>query len=337
MCPPGTYSEGGAAYCTPCPAGYGCTSKTGPPVVDGDDKCEDGFFADGGEDACLPCPNGVECPSIYVSATTPCDEGTYSPVGQSSCFGCPAGSYCPSPTTGEYPCPLGTYSLVNATNCTSCPPGHACPTALDVVPCVEGYYSPGGLTACVDCAPGYRCPNASSSSSPPGSACAAGTWCDPPSVVELCPLGTYGNTTAGRSVDHACAPCPPGYYCGVEGTILTTMDLCETGGYCPERSAAPTVCARGTYNAERGSTSRGDCLPCPPGFYCPDNTTTPADFPCPEGHFCAEGHSEPWPCKPRASAMGHGLGHLILVRGVSLGLERRLQEEAMRVARTARA
>ena len=267
-CTLGTYSEGGQAYCTSCPAGYACADRTAPPTDA--ELCAEGYFSEGGRDACVACPNGVACAGADTAATNPCDAGTYSPLGEMDCLKCPRGSYCPSPTSGEYPCDLGTYSLTNSTNCTVCPPGFACPDAATVVVCTEGFYSPGGLTQCLDCSPGYRCPNASSTPSPPGSECAAGTWCNPPSVVEYCPPGTLGNTTAGRSADHACAPCPPGYYCdgdvvdlvdpiAVEaygGTVLATAKLCDRGGYCPERSAEPTLCDAGERPRSREALAR---------------------------------------------------------------------------------
>ncbi|KAH8067766.1 calcium ion binding protein [Aureococcus anophagefferens] len=316
-CTLGTYSEGGQAYCTSCPAGYACADRAAPPTDA--ELCAEGYFSEGARDACVACPNGVACAGTDTAATNPCDAGTYSPLGEMDCLKCPRGSYCPSPTSGEYPCDLGTYSLTNATNCTVCPPGFACPDAATVVVCTEGFYSPGGLTQCLDCNPGYRCPNASSTPSPPGSECAAGTWCNPPSVVEYCPPGTLGNTTAGRSADHACAPCPPGYYCdgmivdvvdpiAVEaygGTVFATAKLCDRGGYCPESSAEPTLCDAGTYNPLERATDVNNCreclagwacenmgmyrmldaMRCAAGYVCPPGTASVTQWPCDAGTF----------------------------------------------------
>lgn len=35
-------------------------------------------------------------------------------------------------------------------------------------------------------------------------------------------------------------------------------------------------------------TNQADCLACPAGYYCVENSTTYADQLCPSGHYCPE-------------------------------------------------
>lgn len=98
---------------------------------------------------------------------------------------------------------------------------------------------------------------------------------------------------------------------------------CENGTYCPLNSEEPTLCPNGTfgngnpnnYNADvscvpcsAGTYSTTDepgfCFPCPAGYVCLGQTTTPAPqtaeddngYPCPKGYYCPEGSSKELPC-----------------------------------------
>ena len=114
-----------------------------------------------------------------------------------------------------------------------------------------------------------------------------------------CLAGYYcGNSTTSLDDMLNNKPCPPGTNCGEsEGPQAEIPELvqnsCPLGYYCPgidsdEANPDPQPCPPGTYGAEMGLTSReeveGDynirfCLPCPEGFYCPDqgNNNNAAD------------------------------------------------------------
>ena len=80
---------------------------------------------------------------------------------------------------------------------------------------------------------------------------------------------------------------------------------CPVGSYCNNdvKGNNFTLCPRGTYQS---SSAQTDCVPCPIGYFCPDEglpvpRLCPAGYvcdvsgigviqqPCPEGHFCLEG------------------------------------------------
>ncbi|XP_069599133.1 uncharacterized protein K04H4.2-like [Ranitomeya imitator] len=70
---------------------------------------------------------------------------------------------------------------------------------------------------------------------------------------------------------------------------------CPRGHYCPAGSPHAHVCPAGTYN---NLTHQPDCLPCPAGYFCAENTSDYNTFPCPAGFYCPEGtqHSCQFPC-----------------------------------------
>ena len=110
ICPPGSYcldastsprscvagtfsSVSGASVCSPCPAGFTCTTS--------------------GTTAPMPCPAGNYCPSGSISPV-PCASGTFissnDGVTIQSCIICSPGYYCPSSGTAiMLPCPVGYY------------------------------------------------------------------------------------------------------------------------------------------------------------------------------------------------------------------------------------
>lgn len=66
-------------------------------------------------------------------------------------------------------------------------------------------------------------------------------------------------------------------------------DVCPEGYYCTAGSVAPRPCLSGTYTPSVGNTNITACLPCEPGFMCPDSgTTTPVET-CPAGFYCPAG------------------------------------------------
>ncbi len=148
-----------------------------------------------------------------------------------------------------------------------------------------------------------------------GSPCPAGRYCPPGiPVPELCPLGTWSNSTGLARADE-CQPCPggffcdtaglteptgpcdPGYSCSLNATTATptdgvTGDICTIGHFCPGGTATPLPCADGSYSPE---TLAFVCMVCPEGHHCLDGIT-PVD--CPAGFVCGEGTGVVWQSCP---------------------------------------
>lgn len=118
-------------------------------------------------------------------------------------------------------------------------------------------------------------------------------------VVFCLLLSPQGNTTAGRSVDHACMPCLPGFFCPIEGLTYAALRMCSSGSYCPSRSILPTACPAGFFQPESGMTSVAACQVCPAGFFCPRNTSSYTENICEPGYVCPTGsetgHQVPCP------------------------------------------
>lgn len=86
----------------------------------------------------------------------------------------------------------------------------------------------------------------------------------------------------------------------------TECTLCPAGSYCADAyrnypaPANPTPCPPGSYNPYNGSTSRLDCILCPPGFACPSSGLINYTLTCTEGHYCPSGTvtNTQFPCPP---------------------------------------
>nr|XP_011722872.1 signal peptide, CUB and EGF-like domain-containing protein 3 isoform X2 [Macaca nemestrina] len=112
-----------------------------------------------------------------------------------------------------------------------------------------------------------------------------------------------------------CVPCPRGWFC-VSGARVPS-GTCRAGHYCPRGTKWGTQfpCPAGTYSSQTGNSQLEDCLPCPPGAFCPSGVPEPelcprgtyhqgpaaklavACVPCPAGHHCPErGTTTPQPC-----------------------------------------
>ncbi|OQR94999.1 hypothetical protein ACHHYP_00649 [Achlya hypogyna] len=281
-CDPGYYSIGGQTACVPCAAGFACPDPTSSART----ACAFGTFSGGAQSSCTPCPAGFLCPSVSNSSIAACGPGLFSVAGQGTCTPCPAGFSCSNMSTTPQPCAPGYYSLAGQVACIPCNPGYECPHPdQPPQPCPIGYWSPGTILNCLECHPGYRCSLASTSPTPPEDACPAGGYCNPPTTFFMCPPGTYGNTTAGESVNQACAPCPPGYTCA-SGSTAVSMQPCPAGFYCPLGTQAGWAlpCPAGQYNPSPYAVSALTCLDCPAGSYCPAGSPWP--ILCPSGSFC---------------------------------------------------
>lgn len=172
-----------------------------------------------------------------------------------------------------------------------------------------------GASACYICPEGYYCVNRDHADiCPQGYYCPTGTGAD----WQLCPVGTFGNTT-GLSEEAHCTFCTGVFLCvcvrereGEEKrknpqvrenksqTSLRILNcvLCvclhiSGGHYCntPGISAPSAECAAGYYceygvdTATPTDTSQhtGVGGECPAGFYCPRGTIQPIS--CPSGTF----------------------------------------------------
>ena len=90
----------------------------------------------------------------------------------------------------------------------------------------------------------------------------------------VCPAGTYNDNLFGKSIAD-CRPCPNGHECA-EMTV-DKGDVCQQGYYCPIGSYPQQYpCPAGSHGASRtGKSDVSECLPCPPGNYCPEGSASP--------------------------------------------------------------
>ncbi|MGH0162299.1 UNVERIFIED_CONTAM: hypothetical protein FKN15_067495 [Acipenser sinensis] len=237
------------------------------------------------------------------SNQTRCPSGTYQAGwAQSACEECPAGLYCQGPGV-IYPaaCPVGSYCPPGSTSANQylCPPGSygnrpGLAKASDCSPCDPGMYcmGSGSTRPSGQCSPGFYCTGGSAFPAPGdsvmGDRCRAGFYCPRGSATEqACPAGTFSNRP-GLSDSAQCQACSPGHFCTesgqptvsgpclagfycLEGSRSSTPFLKEFGGvcspghFCPNGTALPVPCPTGTYRAESGGRSKGDCRPCPAG------------------------------------------------------------------------
>ncbi|XP_068098132.1 multiple epidermal growth factor-like domains protein 6 [Hyperolius riggenbachi] len=277
------------------------------------------------------CPAKHFCPE-GCSEPSPCPEGTYSnSTGQSVCkicptghtcadgevVQCPAGYYCPEELDADpIPCPPGTFSptpgMTRAEDCLSCLPGMFC-------------RGRGSSAVSGPCQPGFFCTASSLVPHPAGTRnesfggpCPVGHFCPAgTSLPSPCPYGTFSDRLY-LSAESQCTPCSPGYSCSSIGLSAPTEPCqagyyctlgasssaptgtgggggCPLGHYCPAGSAHPYACPAGTYN---NRTHQRDCLPCPAGYYCAENTSDYSAFQCPAGFYCPGGtkHGAQFPC-----------------------------------------
>ncbi|XP_075695382.1 uncharacterized protein LOC142661742 isoform X5 [Rhinoderma darwinii] len=329
-CPAGTLKNttGGSSMdnCVPCYTGYFCASvglssptglcsagffcpgnftSTSPTAF----LCPKGHFCTAGSSHPLPCPTGLYQPNTGSHSCIPCQPGFYC---QEAVAGhphpCPPHSYCTAGTLFPLPCPNGTYTSLETSGlrekgeCLPCPPGHYCRGGKLQGPCAAGHFCLSGSTeytpyvqnfsrsSPTECNWGQMCAGIC----PPGFYCQEGTVLPNP-----CPANTVRSSPGGRHRED-CASCPQGYWCK-EGNPAPV--LCPAGYYCSGRNrtnsnhtAEPQECPVHTYRALAGAERAGDCLPCPPGYFCKlSGTVMYEDYPCPPGYWCS-GMSNPLAC-----------------------------------------
>ncbi|XP_077105722.1 uncharacterized protein LOC143764221 isoform X2 [Ranitomeya variabilis] len=322
-CPPGSYCDvpGLAEPAGPCHPGYFCLLGSSSPRPEGGiagDICPSKHFCLEGSSEPIFCPEGTYSNSTGQSLCSVCPTGHICLSGD--ILVCPAGHFCPDGAySGPVPCPPGSFSpvlrLTSVEGCLPCPPGMFC----------SGWGSEAvtGL-----CEPGFFCSGGSLIPNPSGNVnesfggpCPVGHYCPAGSAAPIpCPSGSFADRSNLSMASH-CTPCPPGYYCSSVGldapsglclagyycslgvsSSAPTSELfageggsCPRGHYCPAGSPRAHVCPAGTYN---NLTHQPDCLPCPAGYFCAENTSDYNKFPCPAGFYCPEGtqHSCQFPC-----------------------------------------
>lgn len=97
-----------------------------------------------------------------------------------------------------------------------------------------------------------------------------------------CPVGTY-QSDANKTSLRDCLPCPPGFFCYREATIVPIE--CSAGYYCPFQAVNSTQhpCASGTWSNQTGLTAQSQCNTCPAGYFCLTGSNSPST--CPPGTF----------------------------------------------------
>ncbi|XP_058655214.1 SCO-spondin isoform X4 [Onychostoma macrolepis] len=296
-CTAGWYCVDGARLL--CPAGFYCPEGTGydwKPCPVGTYSSDSGLSV---LSECKECDGGHYCSlQNSTSVTGKCSEGYYcahgnispQPHKQSAGGGsCPVGHFCPQGTAQPQPCPEGTFSyktqLVKMEECLSCPAGHYCDISGLTSPsgeCWEGFY----------CKQGAVLPN-SPISDHRGGPCPTGYFCSRGSgAPQACPEGSISS----RERQASCSLCPQGYYCPANGSFSEGIE-CPVGHYCPTGTHLQNQhpCPAGTINPHTRMSSREDCLPCPPGFFCESPGQSDVSGPCAAGHFCLSGAVSPTP------------------------------------------
>jgi hypothetical protein len=70
-----------------------------------------------------------------------------------------------------------------------------------------------------------------------------------------------------------CIVCPPGYYCNGTGIGDYSIYACPPGFFCSGADFEAEPCPEGTYRPTPGGANISDCKTCPPGNYCPRETS----------------------------------------------------------------
>ena len=272
-CPPGTYSDTGAAACTLCPAGrYGAALAAASSACDG--PCAAGRYGDAPgatNDSCAgECPAGYACGSGTVNATsTPCPPGLYSMAGSDVCAECPVGTYGATWRLGNAscsgPCPAGRYGGVSglpSALCSGvCTAGYACPpasTSSTAEVCAVGKYSLVGAAMCLDCAAGlYGSVQGLSTAS-----------CSGP-----CAPGRYGDV-GGQALSNCVGSCTAGWVCPA-GSTNSSVTACGVGRYSLTGASSCIDCPAGQFGAGTALSTAICSGACTPGSYCPAGSVTP--------------------------------------------------------------
>jgi hypothetical protein len=328
----------------------GCSMNTGSTSII---PCYFGYYCPGGVG--ILCPAGQYCPGGNILSGLPCPPGRYCPIGSGVGIVCPITTYSLGGSALCVPFSLGSCGTVDGITCNinsdygsvniiPCPAGSYCPGNVGRIYCPVGQYSTGGTITCTQ-TPDTFCGSLFNTNPPtcnPGIgssgiiSCPAGSYCLQGVIGQYCPPGQYstdGSTSCTPSPIGTCVsinnqntcnrnvgstgiiPCPFGFTCNTQGTIVGTR--CPSGSYCQNGVQIP--CPPGTYSIG-GAGSLSQCLTptagscasmgpqlidpltgifsvstcnpgsgsiisvnCPAGFYCPYGTIT--GIPCSVGTY----------------------------------------------------
>lgn len=312
-CPAGSYGSEtqlrSSACSAQCPSGFYCPEGTATPLECGgtDRYCPlgstapriaaDGFYSTGvsalRRDRVLPCPAGMFCSK---GTKRPCPPGTYGATATlaiAQCTApCPAGSYCPLQTVSPIPCPGGTFGgrigLQDAACSGLCLEGYFCPRgsiSATQNPCGLGVFCPAGSETPTRSSEGAFVINGNSAYARSQLACPVGSFCVGDGGSELCPAGTFGNTS-GLTTSQCTGRCAGGYFCPQGSTSAMSHSCGGAHVYCPEGSALPTPVARGFYSVGVLSQPNREQDPA-------DASTRASQRCCEPGHYCVLGERKP--------------------------------------------
>ena len=314
-CPLGQYcaTSGLSLPTGPCNGGYYCLEGSYTPTPNGaqltGDICPKAHYCPAGSSQPLACDAGTHNPDLGRDMCFPCLAGFYCPTNSTeSDLSCPVGHYCPEGTqfATQYPCPQGYYNgrteRTSLEDCIPCPPGMYCGGS--------GLSSPSG-----PCDGGWYCTLASLSATPiqsvytsatsntsctnsTGGQCQEGFYCPVGSSSPLPCLGGHYCELAG--LVNISGSCLAGYYCSGEATSATPTDgitgnICPPGFYCPEASTSQTACPLGTFSNNTGNTHLDNCTSCLEGYGCSQQGLTQPNELCSEGYYCPTGQTSSRP------------------------------------------
>ncbi|XP_023275672.1 uncharacterized protein LOC111665041 [Seriola lalandi dorsalis] len=330
LCPKGHYCPEGSALALPCPTGEYQPNPGSNSCI----PCRPGFYC---EEAIVgepwPCPPHSFCPAGTM-VPQPCPNGTYTHSNQGGlqeereCLPCPSGKFCRY--TGCIKPPvhacglegsrarvlqdifvfLGVSIVLRAQRRLCCVlrilseaplevrayrtayPAHNCtgvnleiqsficvPLVITVMVCLAVISVEGQDPDHVLCTPIVL----------PLEQAARATACpavlvhtvtvQATVIIESCPFPYYcpANSSAMKSCEGGSMPVSSS---GLRGSKNSCCSVCDGGTYRPYLSHIP------------------QCLPCPPGYFCPPGTDNYKSNPCLFGYVCPMASNQPIPCPP---------------------------------------